>query len=461
MKKLLMLILFAASISLTGCVDKEDNVTKNEKPAEQKAKSASKQDKDEAVGKEADSFFADLPKVPETTAELIHQPAGKFATKEVLSDEVEAEVIKEIKDLPPLKEEATEEDYQKYFQYVYSLVAEDFDNPQDLISKWEFSASGNPDMPNSKYQFKENYNVEVILDSSGSMAQKIGGKTRMELAKEAITNFLSSLPEEANVSLRVYGHKGTGKDSDKAASCGAIEQVYGFSKYDAGSFTAALDKFKPSGWTPVAESLESSKKAFGKFDGKINTNLIYLVSDGIETCDGDPVAVAKSFADSNISPIINVIGFEADQKAQQQLKDVAKSANGIYTTVNSQEQLEQEFERAQEVLEKWEEWKNDSIRDADAQRVDNNFDILGFSNDWGYKQDTQRLNVNHLLYILKDEKKITHNQMEKLRGISFKHDELVQNAQDEINETLKELNLKSIEELKKQINEKYNSSTQN
>src|SRR5690606_29742313 len=134
--------------------------------------------------------------------------------------------------LPPLPENATEEDYDKYFRYVYSKVSGDFPNPEDLISKWEFAMSGNPDLPDQKYQFKENYNIEVMLDSSGSMANVIGGKTMMELAKGAITDFLSNAPKDANVSLRVYGHKGTGSQEDKEMSCSSIEQLYGYEKYD-------------------------------------------------------------------------------------------------------------------------------------------------------------------------------------------------------------------------------------
>lgn len=58
-------------------------------------------------------------------------------------------------------------------------------------------------------------NIAILLDASGSMAQKIGGKTKMDLAKEAVNQFVSSMPEGSNVSLRVYGHKGSNSDNDK------------------------------------------------------------------------------------------------------------------------------------------------------------------------------------------------------------------------------------------------------
>ncbi|TFJ92770.1 VWA domain-containing protein [Lentibacillus salicampi] len=232
---------------------------------------------------------------------------------------------------------------------MYWLVAENYPNPQDTIKKWEFASFGNPDLPDERYHFKENYNIEVILDASGSMAADAGGKTRMNLAKESIDEFLAQAPEEVNVSLRVYGHKGTGADSDKEMSCGAIEQVYGFDSSE--DFQDALGQFDPKGWTPLADALKQSEDALKKFDAENNTNLIYVVSDGIETCGGDPVEVAESLSESNAQPIINIIGFQTDAEAQKQLEQMADVSGGIFAKADDQDQLQEEFERAEEVLE--------------------------------------------------------------------------------------------------------------
>lgn len=64
-------------------------------------------------------------------------------------------------------------------------------------------------------------------------------------------------------------------------------------------------------------------------DGETNTNLIYFVSDGIETCGGDPVRAAKEIAESNIQPVVHIIGFDVPSDEQQQLKDMAGAANGM------------------------------------------------------------------------------------------------------------------------------------
>ena len=47
-------------------------------------------------------------------------------------------------------------------------------------------------------EFKENLNVLVILDSSGSMTQLVSGGQKMQIAKRVISDFVNSLPERAN-----------------------------------------------------------------------------------------------------------------------------------------------------------------------------------------------------------------------------------------------------------------------
>jgi Ca-activated chloride channel homolog len=462
-------ILIVLLLIFTGCSAEEDknegdkvdstsaHVSKEKETKTDNTSEPVKKDEEDST----DEFFGNLPKVPTNTVELVNQTPGIFAGQNVLSDKTEPKFLEATKNSPPLNENATEEEYDQYFQYLYSLFANDFADPDDLINKWEFTMSGSPNVQDSRYQFKENYNIEIILDSSGSMANIAeGGKTQMELAKEAINDFLSQVPKEANVSLRVYGHKGTGSDADKQKSCTSIEQVYDLKKYNKQEFNKALNQFEPSGWTPIAGALEASKEAFKSFDAETNTNLIYLVSDGIGTCDGDPVKVAKSFADSNISPIINVIGFNVDSEAQKQLQQVAESANGIYTSVANGEQLRTEFNRAQEVLNSWKMWKNNELVKADYEELINKFEVLEFKNAWTLTADKQKLNLSYSLDILRREDVLTFDQVDELKKRINKIEKLSNEAIEEISKDLHEINIEKMDEFRRQINNKYNTNTQ-
>ncbi|MFS0861923.1 vWA domain-containing protein [Fredinandcohnia sp. 179-A 10B2 NHS] len=211
-------------------------------------------------------------------------------------------------------------------------------------------------------EVKENINVAIILDASGSMLKVQGGKTLMDIAKESINNFTSNLPENAKVSLTVYGHKGSNSDKDKELSCSSIEEIYPLSSYESTSFDSALQSISPSGWTSMAESL---KHVGNKLSSNENaTNVIYLVSDGRETCDGNPSEEAKLLAQSNVQPIINVIGLAVTGEDADQLKEIAENAEGRYINAKTQQELDKEFEESTNTINQWIDWHRQNTNEA-------------------------------------------------------------------------------------------------
>ncbi|WP_067724795.1 VWA domain-containing protein [Oceanobacillus damuensis] len=372
----------------------------------------------------------------------------------------EEELREYFEQIEPMSENPSDEEYEAYLRYMYWLVAADYPDPQDVIKKWEFGSFGNPDLPDSRLHFKENYNIEILLDSSGSMGFYAGDKTRMQVAKEAINEFVKNTPEEANVSLRVYGHEGTGDDADKALSCATIEQVYGFAPYNESDFQAALNLFEPAGWTPLAAAMEASNEAMKDLNSEENTNLIYIVSDGIETCDGDPVKVAEQLAASNAKPIINVIGFQTDAESQEQLQKIAEVAEGIYASARNQDELQAEFERAEEVLDVWEQWKKEALRNVDAAETKSTFDIMEMSNDWSFITTATSNNMNSLAPLLEDFGIITFDQRKELIKRYKELREEMEQTVKELEESLEELSTETLEQTKDEINQKYNSNVQ-
>lgn len=464
---LIITFLLIFVIALTGCTkDNSNNVEPDNLPDTntEEISNIEEADNKKEEGEEGEesgnlSFLEDIAEPPKSIADVIQQKAGPYAGIDVTDKSVIDQVLEDVRKLEPLPEDATEEQLNAYFKYLYSLVAEDYPDPKDTIKKWEFGSFGDPDLPDSRFHFKENYNIEVLLDGSGSMGAYIGNKTMMQIAKEAINNFMKQVPKEANVSLRVYGHKGTGSNSDKNLSCSTIEQVYGYAPYDETAFQKELDQIQPAGWTPLADALKQAEESLAKYDTENNTNLIYVVSDGVETCDGDPVAIAESLANSNAKPIINIIGFNVDNKAQAQLKAMADASGGIFSTANDQSELEAEFKRAEKVLKSWERWKKDALRNVDAIRLDNNFDILSIKVEWGTKETKQSNNIARLANLFRNEGIITREQMSYLRSLRDEIRVIIRDGQDEVVKELKDISIDKLEELKKTIDEKYNQGT--
>ncbi|MFT4197490.1 MAG: VWA domain-containing protein [Pseudoxanthomonas sp.] len=186
-------------------------------------------------------------------------------------------------------------------------------------------------------------NVLLMLDASGSMAARIGGQTKMQAAQDALSRFAATLPAAANVALRVYGHTGNNKESGRAESCAGSALLYPFQKGDAGRFEAAIRSFRPTGWTPLAASLDAAVHDFAGAPARDGANVVYVVSDGIETCGGDPVAAARRLHESDIDVVVNVVGFDVDAQAAQQLEAVAKAGGGEYLAASSGGDLDRIF----------------------------------------------------------------------------------------------------------------------
>lgn len=186
-------------------------------------------------------------------------------------------------------------------------------------------------------------NVMILLDASGSMAEKVPGGVKMDLAKKAVKEFASQMPEGADVSLVAYGHKGSNSKKDQSVSCRGIEEVYSLGSYEENRFNQALEGFQPTGWTPLAASMEQAKAKLGSHAGA--ENIVYVVSDGVETCGGDPVGVDRQLHQSNMKAVVNIIGFDVNNAGQEALKAVADAGGGDFNSVDSQADLDQYFAR--------------------------------------------------------------------------------------------------------------------
>jgi hypothetical protein len=50
-------------------------------------------------------------------------------------------------------------------------------------------------------------NVELIIDDSSSMAQRLEGKSKIAIAKEVFSRLVQDLPPTAQIAVRTYGRQ--------------------------------------------------------------------------------------------------------------------------------------------------------------------------------------------------------------------------------------------------------------
>jgi Ca-activated chloride channel homolog len=276
------------------------------------------------------------------------------------------------------------EDYEPHVKAIQSI------NPTYKLTKKEPGKANLPQGQTSSTQL----NVQILLDASGSMAEQVNGQQKMAQAKAAIQQFASSLPEGTQVSLRVYGHKGSNKEKDKAVSCQSSEVVYPFAPYNQSKFSQSLNQFRPTGWTPIAKAIQDAQQDFkGKTGGK---NVIYIVSDGLETCGGNPIQAAQNLNQSSIKAVVNIIGFNVKDQEQKILQDIANAGGGEYKTAQTADELQQYLQS--QYTELWLEWSDWGTTNW-----------LDVQNQWGKKWD--RLSKENGKLIdkhLKENGRLTH-----------------------------------------------------
>ncbi len=128
----------------------------------------------------------------------------------------------------------------------------------------------------------------LVLDASGSMAApSSGGETKIDAAKNALTQVVGSLPDGQAVGLRVYG--ATVPSQKEPGACTDSQLVVPVSTGNRDKLRTAVAGYKPFGETPIGYALQKAGEDLGN-QGK---RTIVLVSGGEPTCAPDPCEVAR------------------------------------------------------------------------------------------------------------------------------------------------------------------------
>ncbi len=200
------------------------------------------------------------------------------------------------------------------------------DNNYKIYNGREYKAKNN-DKEVTKYLF--------IVDFSNSMNEKIGPKTKLEMAIETIQELLTELPKETEIGLRVYGQR-TGVTY--VDGCMASKLMVPIEKNNKTNIEGALYSTKAVGWTPITYSLKQAVHYdFVGFKGK---KKIILLTDGGENCDESPCTWAIGLMRIRNDISIDVIAFDIfDVEANNQLKCTALTTSGKFHSATTQAEL--------------------------------------------------------------------------------------------------------------------------
>ncbi len=181
--------------------------------------------------------------------------------------------------------------------------------------------------------------IELILDASGSMLGRIDGKTKIAIARDALNETLSGLDDPVFwVGLRAYGFDDSVPKTEEA-SCPNTELLSDISASNLRDIRQVAYGLTPYGYTPITDSLSLAGDDLASVEA--DSRMIILITDGKETCGGDPVATAEKLCKQGIGLETHIVGFDLEPDVVEQMRRVAKAGCGTYSNADDAKELTQ------------------------------------------------------------------------------------------------------------------------
>lgn len=173
--------------------------------------------------------------------------------------------------------------------------------------------------------------ILFVFDASQSMAGIWQKESKIQIARQVLIHLIDSLEKFPNIkmALRVYGHQSPVPPQD----CSDTRLEVPFAEGNAGKIRQELRYIVPKGTTPIAASLERAATDFPA-DCSNCRNIIMLITDGTEACDGDPCEVSADLQRRGIVLRPFVIGIGIDENFNQTFQCI-----GTYYNASHEEKL--------------------------------------------------------------------------------------------------------------------------
>jgi hypothetical protein len=164
--------------------------------------------------------------------------------------------------------------------------------------------------------------VAVILDASGSMLQKLGAQRRIEIARQTLAKLATTtLPAGTPFALRVFGREVNSCRTD------LVQPLAPLNPASAAKAIGALDA-KNEARTAIGASLDA---AIADLRGASGERVVVVITDGEETCAGDPPAAVRRLVQSAPRTVVHFVGFAiGDAKLAASFRQWAALGNGSY-----------------------------------------------------------------------------------------------------------------------------------
>jgi hypothetical protein len=181
--------------------------------------------------------------------------------------------------------------------------------------------------------------VEVILDASGSMLKRLGKARRIDIARRTLKELVTTtIPAGTGFALRVFGHR-------EADSCRTDLEIP-LRPLEPAAVAGVISTVnaKNLARTPIGASIARARVDLADVTGQ---RVLVILTDGEETCDGDPAGEIMALRNIGWDIRINIVGFAIDDaELIRTFEGWAAAGGGRYFNATNAEDLDKAMSRA-------------------------------------------------------------------------------------------------------------------
>ena len=179
--------------------------------------------------------------------------------------------------------------------------------------------------------------ILFVFDASRSMSGMWEDDVKINIARKVLIDMIDTLQYNKHVQmgLRIYGHQSTVPPQD----CDDTKLEVPFEFNNASVIRQRLRYVVPKGTTPIAHSLELAAKDFPPC--KDCRNILILITDGVEACEGDPCKVSDELQKAGVVLKPFVIGIGIDDQFKESFNCI-----GHFYNATNEDRLKQALDIA-------------------------------------------------------------------------------------------------------------------
>jgi Ca-activated chloride channel family protein len=182
----------------------------------------------------------------------------------------------------------------------------------------------------------------IVFDASGSMAgTDLNGipAPRIAKVKEALARVLPGVAEGRKLGLIDYGPGPYNR-------CDNIELQLEPTPDAAGPIMAVVKSLVPAGRTPLTMAVREAAKVLNY---PVKPAVVVLLTDGEETCGGDPCGLARMLRSQGAHLTVHVIGYRTRDGStgmgMLQSRCLADETGGLYVSAETTDELVAAFQK--------------------------------------------------------------------------------------------------------------------